>query len=446
MPSNSPHKTQIVIAGAGIAGLMSAILLSRQGYPVAVRDRRPEPRGETPYSGRSVNFTLSYRGREMLRRAGVLQEVLRHAVPLRGRAIHLQHGQQLHQPYGTHADEVLHAIRRIDLHRELLLAAIREENVSVKFEHELKDVQLDNNRAFFQRNNGDLEQLEFDLFIGADGAFSRAQDLLIAQRPVTRTRELSDWRYIEFEIPSNASGKYSLDPAFLHLWPKSDSLICAIPNPDNTFVANLIMPSHLFESLKVNDADQFLRDRFADLLPLIKIDPSEITKCRVSDIVTSSVSNWQFEGKAVLLGDACHAISPFLGQGMNAALEDASILAEHLNAPSVSMAQRLKEFEQARKPDTDALGELSRSHLNQLSTHLASPWHIAGQTAEVHLAQRFPSHFKPLYSLIAHSTTRYSEALKVKTQSNHLRTRTILTGLQAYYFARNQISMAAKRS
>lgn len=436
LPATTSDPQIIVIAGGGIAGLFAAILLARQGKRVFVRDLRPDLRGKAPYSGRSVNFTLSARGREMLHQANLLSAVMKHAVPLQGRALHLSDKKISLQPYGNSPHEILHSLRRSDLHRELLSAALRESLVDVQFEHTLEEVSLHKNVAHFARADGSNEHLKFDLFLGADGAFSRAQELLVAQEPALQTKEISDWRYVEFEIPAGQGGTYELNSRYLHLWPRKDSLVCAIPNTDGSFIGNLIMPTAAFNELTTTERSlAFMSERFGDLMPLIRGGAKALQFLKISDILTTSISRWHFGGKALLLGDACHAISPFLGQGMNAALEDASILAEYLKNPHQPLCHALQAFQENRKPNTDALGELSRQHLGQLSTHLGSHWKIAGHLAELRLSHWLPSRIRPIYSIVAHSTAGYSEAIKVQNHRPPSSTQMILLGLQSFYFA-----------
>lgn len=426
----------IVIAGGGIAGLFAAILLARQGKRVFVRDIRPDLRGKASYSGRSVNFTLSARGREMLRQANLLSAIMKYTVPLLGRALHLSNNTISLQPYGNSSHEILHSIRRSDLHRELLTAALNESLLDIQFEHSLDAVTLHKNEARFARSDGSKEHLHFDLFLGADGAFSRAQELLVVQEAALQTKEISDWRYLEFEVPAGPDGTNKLNSRYLHLWPRKDSLVCAIPNSDGSFVGNLIMPTAAFSELTTFERSLvFMSERFGDLLPLIPGGAATLQSLKISDILTTSISRWHFGGKALLLGDACHAISPFLGQGMNAALEDASVLAEHLKNPHQPLRHALSAFQENRKPNTDALGELSRQHLGQLSTHLGSHWKIAGHLAELRLSRWLPSRIRPIYSIVAHSTAGYSEAINEQKRRPTISTQMVQLGLQSFYFA-----------
>ena len=426
-----------------MAGLFSAILLSRQGHKVEVRDSRPDLRGPESYSGRSVNFTLSLRGKEMLKRAGLLDQVLRHAVPLRGRMLHLSSGRMKFQPYGNRSDQVLHAVRRVDLHRELLGAAERQPGVRVLFGQELIDLNIESNEAFFTESTKQKDSVPsidppsstgFDFFIGADGAFSKSQELLVRGTSHKSSRDKSDWCYKEFEVGALAGGHCALDSSCLHLWSRGDSLMCAIPNQDGTFVANLILPRSTLNSLTTtSEVTEFLSERFPDLFKLTPGLENLLLGLKTSDIVTTMVSQWHFGGKALLIGDACHAISPFLGQGMNAALEDAWVLSQSLLDSHLSDA--ISKFQEIRKPDTDALAELSRQHLAQLSTHLGSWWQISRNKAELFLNHWFPRYWRPIYSLVAHSTIPYAVALRDSRSVKKSLTTGILWIVQLLYFS-----------
>jgi kynurenine 3-monooxygenase len=317
----------------------------------------------------------------------------------------------------------------------------------MQFEHALEGVDLGPGVAHFRKANCDIETLGFDLFLGADGAFSRTQEFFCNQFRVERTREISDWKYIEFEIPAHDSAGHGLDPTCLHLWPRDDSLICAIPNNDGTFVANLIMRGELFAQLKGElRSRMFMGARFNDLLDLMGGRTPDFGSLKVSDIVTTAVAKWSFSGKAVLMGDACHAISPFLGQGMNAALEDAFLLVDCLRADGRSLSDSLKFFESSRKSDTDALARLSRLHLEDLRSNLGSPWKIAGARAELIMSRRFPRHIQPKYSLVAHSNLPYSVALRESGKNRRLAARITLACLQSCIFLSRSVAARPNRT
>eukprot|EP00954_Amorphochlora_amoebiformis_P020654 1340919-Amorphochlora_amoeboformis.AAC.1 len=90
-------KGVVVVVGCGLAGCMTAMLLARRGYTVEIFERNPDWRTKFKLEGddlhrsnikRSINLALSHRGRCALGRIGLEAEVLKFAVPMRGRAIH----------------------------------------------------------------------------------------------------------------------------------------------------------------------------------------------------------------------------------------------------------------------------------------------------------------------------------------------------------------------
>ena len=75
------------IAGAGLAGPLLAVFLSRRGHDVTLYERRPDPRSAGA-AGRSINLALSARGIDALERVGLADEVLAHGLAMRGRMVH----------------------------------------------------------------------------------------------------------------------------------------------------------------------------------------------------------------------------------------------------------------------------------------------------------------------------------------------------------------------
>ncbi len=424
-----------IVVGAGVAGLMFAILHARRGEKVIIIEKRNDFGHGKYTSARSVNFTLSSRGLAMLKEAGLHEEVSKFATPLQFRALHLGE-TTINQPYGQTATEVLYAIRRFDLIRILYNAAKANKNVEFNFGSTFEDISTDSKTVTFKTSTG-LETKKYSLFVAADGALSTAVRRLQFQKWCTYHFDVSDWGYKEFTIPAS-NGRYALAPNALHLWSKGHSLVCAIPNPDGTFVGNIIMPMKgkvSFETINEHSSiETFLRQSYSDILPLCRDLTQQLLDAPSASIVTTKLANWAFGGDTIVIGDACHGISPFLGQGMNAALEDAVILDSILRNDYVPIGDRLSQFQAFRKPDTDALAALSHEHLDQLRLHLGSPWQIAKNRAQQYLAKKLPKYFRPKYSLIAHGVVPYRTAL---ASSKSLKTKlagVALLPFQTFFF------------
>src|SRR5262245_32959334 len=91
---------QFTIVGSGLAGALMACQLGEAGYRLDLYEKRPDPRGHEQERGRSINLALSVRGIEALCEVGLAEEVLRDAIPMRGRMIHSPSGELAFQPYG----------------------------------------------------------------------------------------------------------------------------------------------------------------------------------------------------------------------------------------------------------------------------------------------------------------------------------------------------------
>src|SRR5438477_8575395 len=135
--------TKFVLIGSGLAGGLLAAYLGRRGYEVALYERRPDPRAGNFVGGRSINLALSTRGIHALEQLGVADEVLQHAIPMRGRMIHDKSGELHFAPYDVDPAKCINSIGRAALNTTVIEAAQRYPNVRVHFNHRCADVDLD---------------------------------------------------------------------------------------------------------------------------------------------------------------------------------------------------------------------------------------------------------------------------------------------------------------
>ena len=130
------------IAGAGLAGPLLAVFLSRRGHDVTLYERRPDPRSAGA-AGRSINLALSARGIDALERVGLADEVLAHGLAMRGRMVHDRDGELAFQAYSADGSKAIHSISRHGLNAVLLDAAEKEPGVVVHFEERAVGVVAD---------------------------------------------------------------------------------------------------------------------------------------------------------------------------------------------------------------------------------------------------------------------------------------------------------------
>jgi kynurenine 3-monooxygenase len=398
--------TEVVIAGAGLSGSLAAIYLSRQGHTVRVVERRTDPRLSTS-EGRSINLGLSQRGIQALREVGLLDELWPKTTPMRGRMVHTADGQSFH-PYGTEDHQILHSILRDDLNAALI---DRAETQGVRFYFEHKVVALDKSLPVLTVTDtaGESHELKADLVIGADGAFSAVRGHLLRGERAEFHQEFMDWGYKEITIPADDRTRLEA----LHLWPGSTGLVVAHPNRDGTLTATVFLPFEGPGSFAELTTPQRVKahcdTEFSDLPDLVPDLVEQFLSHPTGSLVTIRTAPWQHDGKVVLIGDAAHAVYPFYGQGMNAAFEDCSEFAKCLDGREP--AEALREFEVRRRAHTDVLAELSKQNFLELRDGMRSPLFLARKKVDLVLHKLFPNRWTPLYTLVAHTTTPYGDAL-----------------------------------
>lgn len=201
----------------------------------------------------------------------------------------------------------------------------------------------------------------------------------------------------------------------LHIWPRGNYMLIALPNVDGTFACILFLPfegTDSFEQLTTSGAVlEFFRARFPDVLPLMPDLTDTFFANPTGSMVTIKCSPWHVEGRVLLLGDAAHAIVPFFGQGINCGFEDCTVLLELLDQYGADWKRVFCEFERARKINTDAIADLAVENFVEMRDRVSDPRFLLRKKVEIALEARYPQRFVPKYAMVTFHRIPYATAL-----------------------------------
>ncbi len=413
----TPQK--IAVVGSGLVGSLLAIYLRKAGHIVHIYDRSPDIR-QIEFSGRSINLAMSNRGWKALDGVGVGDAVREIAIPMDKRAIHLVDKINF-QSYGQEG-EAIYSISRGLLNRKMIDLA-EAAGAEFFFEQRIWDVTLaDATLHIGETERGAWEEKKYDMIFGADGAFSRVRHRMQRQSMFDYSQEFLKIGYKELNIPANSDGTHKLDPNSFHIWPRGEYMLIALPNLDGSFTCTLFMPfegENSLEELKdIKLVETFFAKNFPDAIDVIPKLAEDFFKNPTSTLVTMKCFPWTYEDKIALIGDACHAIVPFYGQGMNAGFEDISILNEMMQKYGDDWKTVLSEYQKSRKPNTDAIAELSYRNFMEMSTKTADEKFLLQKKIEKVFSDKHPDLWIPLYSRVTFSDRPYAEALAIGDAQN----------------------------
>jgi kynurenine 3-monooxygenase len=411
----SDRSESISLVGAGLTGPLLAISLAQRGFKVHVYERRPDVRKAQISAGRSINLAISTRGIHALREAGLWDEMRGIVVPMKGRMMHSTAGEITFQPYGKDETEVINSISRADLNLALVNAA---EARGVSFHFQERCVGVDLRTASLRLRNelsGEERTIESSIVIGADGSASAIRLEMLKLGRFDFSQQYLDYGYKELTIPAAPQGSHQMNANALHIWPRGSYMLIALPNIDGTFACILFLPFQGQNSFETLDREPKLRDfferRFGDALLLMPSMSKQFFANPTGAMVTIKCAPWQAYGKALILGDAAHAIVPFFGQGMNCAFEDCTSFLELLDTHGPDWMKLFREFEIARKTNTDAIADLANDNFVEMRDKVADPRFLVKKKAELALEARYPRFFIPKYSMVTFHRLPYSVAL-----------------------------------
>jgi kynurenine 3-monooxygenase len=393
----------ISIIGAGPSGALLAILLQRRGFSrIDVYESRPDPQGAGGPSGRSINLALADRGIHALRAAGVSDDLRPVLLPMRGRMVHRQNKTTVFQPYGRRPNEVNYSVSRFHLNQSLLQIAARRPQIRFYFEHRFESADFAANLAQVRDLARDrLLSIPMLPLLATDGAGSAVRRQLSQARLIEAGETDLEHGYKELTIPA-VRGGFALDGDALHIWPRGNHMLIALPNEDASFTATLFLPKRgpiSFESL--SDApgiNRFLSQSFPDVHALMPDCVADFEAHPVGFLGTVASFPWH-HGGAVLIGDAAHAMVPFHGQGMNCCFEDC-IEFDACVARNTSWEAVFSDFTAARKADTDAISTMALENYLEMRERVADPKFQLQQALSLELERRFPRRFIPRYSMV----------------------------------------------
>lgn len=403
------------VVGAGLVGSFLAVVLARKGYKVEVYDGLPDSRMTDIYKGRSINLALSSRGWKALQAVGLDDEIRSEAIPMFQRVMHDPQGALSYQPYGKDG-EAIYSVSRAGMNQQLMSLAEQEDNVTLHFEHQLNAVDFDQTSATFAKADNSVVTVDSDYIFGADGSNSKVRRLLQETPRVSHSLEYMPVSYIELTIPADANGAHRLDPLeALHIWPRGDFMLIALPNNDGSFTCTLFLNYEgdiSFAALQTDaEIQTFFETYFMDALPLLDDPIANFKRRPPSPLALVDVYPWK-RNNTCLIGDASHAIVPFYGQGMNSGLEDCRVLSELIEEHQHDWPLILSTFQELRKPDAEAIATLSKMNFVEMSDLTGKADFLLRKKIEGRVSEMYPELWSPLYSMVTFSPdTRYSEAL-----------------------------------
>lgn len=416
-------KERIAIAGAGLVGSLLACLLANEGYTVDIFERRPDPRKANLAGGRSINLALSDRGWKALRMAKLEQAVRENVIPMHGRMMHNVEGELTFQAYGQEG-QFINSVSRGGLNELLLTNADQHEQVNIHFSHRCLDIDFEAGKLHLENTEtGEATIFEASVILGADGAFSAIRGAMQKTDRFNYAQRYIEAGYKELSMPPNKDGSFKLDKNALHIWPRGQFMLIALPNLDGSFTCTLFLDFEgevSFEKIQTReDAKAFFQKYFPDVLPLIDDLEEQFFNNPTSSLVTVRCSPWK-KGKALLVGDAAHAIVPFYGQGMNSGFEDCTVLMDLLRKHDWNWEAAGQEFSDKHIPNAYAIADLALRNFIEMRDSVADEQFLLRKKIEARLHQEMPKEWMPLYSMVTFSHIPYSEALAVGKKQDQI--------------------------
>ncbi|MEX2350220.1 MAG: NAD(P)/FAD-dependent oxidoreductase [Flavobacteriaceae bacterium] len=411
----------ILIIGAGLCGSLLALRMAQRGYQVQLIEKRPDLRTVDLGAGRSINLAFSDRGMKGMKLVGLEEQVKELCIPMYGRMIHDMEGNTFLSRYSGREHEYINSVSRTGLNALLLDEAEKMENITLIFNHSCLEVDLEEGIATFHDEENDREiLLKGDVVIGTDGAGSVLRKSMFLHKKFlfSFSQNFLSHGYKELTFPPAKDGGYLTEKGALHIWPRGENMVIALPNLDGSFTVTLFLSysegEYNFDNLTTPERVlEYFEKYYPDALELMPDLATEYFENPVGALGTVKCNPWSSYGKTLLMGDAAHAIVPFYGQGMNASFEDVVVFDEILDKHEGDWNKVFSAYEKERKKDTDAIADLALDNFHEMKSHTASALFQEKRKLETAFEKEFPREYSSKYSLVTFNEhIPYAEAMK----------------------------------
>ncbi|XP_045515368.1 kynurenine 3-monooxygenase [Pieris brassicae] len=413
----------IAVVGGGLVGSLEALYLARRGHNVTLFEYREDIRKTPQIRGRSINLALSVRGRRALKDVG-LEDIMvkEHGIPMSARMIHRPDGSTYSIPYDARTNQSIYSIGRNYLNSILLKESENYKNVTRNFNHKLLETNLPNGElTFIKTDTKEKVSVKADLIIGADGAFSTVRRAMLKQPLFDFSQQYIEHGYLELCIPPSEDDTFQMPPNYLHIWPRGNFMMIALPNQDCSWTVTLFMPFVNFRSIdSESKLLEFFDKYFPDAVPLIgeKKLIEDYFNGSPSPLITVKCRPYHVSDKALIIGDASHAVVPFYGQGMNAGFEDCTILDQLFTKHSDNLADILPEFSNTRWKDAFAVCDLAMYNYIEMRDLVTRPSYRLRKAVDDMIFWFLPDLWVPLYNSVTFSTMPYSDCVNNRQWQN----------------------------
>lgn len=374
-----PH---VIIAGAGLGGLTLAIALLQRGMDVDIYEQSPELREV------GAGLWISANGAQVLGALGLKKAIEAINLPPKDRVVrYWKTGEELsvynRDESASKADHTLIQVLRAELQRVLYDAVVSLKPEAVHFGARCVGAETVGDRALLFLESE--AAIEGDVVVGADGAHSRVRESLFGPAPARFTDAIA-WRGLA--PMSRLKPQHRRPLASTWVGPTAHVTTYPVQRDGELFVSfsaqvdsvtwqtdSWSEPGDLGSALKDFEGwHQDIRDLFmaSDNLfrwGLFVRDPLEV---------------WS-KGRATLLGDACHSMTPYLGMGVNVTMEDACVLARFLEALPDDIGRALARYDAERVKRANKAKERSLAMLKVFHSPELADW----ETARPYIAQQW---------------------------------------------------------
>lgn len=374
---------KIVIVGAGIGGLTAALAFSGLGHAVTLLESAAE------IDDVGAGIQISPNALKVLDALGVGEGVRRTA--FRPRALEMCMGRSGREVFTvpiTDAATTDWGAEYLHLHRPDLIAALLEKARSAA---EIRIVLGQRVAGFSQSPESivvrcaDGTVIDADLLVGADGIRSAVREQMLGKQQPNFTGNAA-WRLV---VPTESLGDHAPPPtACVWVGAGRHAVTYRLRGGAlSNFVGVVEQSDWAHESWTDRGTKAQALADFAGWHPTIETMINKAQEhYRWALFDREPLPHWS-EGRAVLLGDACHPTLPFLAQGAAMAIEDGFILAQEVsardeaelpNALSAYFDRRIARVSAVQRGSRANMGRFHRkSRLSQLATY--GPMHIAGR-------------------------------------------------------------------